>query len=154
MPKYSADQIKISIIDEFIGSSLFAFLVNDVDNTLDDASSMEAAAALEILEQNGYRRQLVSLPQSIIRLTNDYPPQRIATCVATEIKWTATGNMPTFTKICYARNATGNRADPVGVLIMVEHANHNDYNNPITVSLVAGQSYQHTATFEVGGEII
>ena len=151
MAKLSSDEGKKAILDSFINANLFAFLIDDPGNTIDGSSSMAGAAALEIIEGNGYTRKAVVLPNATIRTSPTNPAERIATAIAPTQSWLATGTIPNFTKICYAKGTTNTRGAAAGTLIRVEHALHDAQGQPVTVSLLSGQSYRHTATFEVGG---
>ena len=155
MAKYSSDEGKRGVIDGYINVGLHAFLINDPTNSIDALSSMAGAAALEIIEGNGYTRKAVLLPASTIRVTTDAVPQRIATTISPQQQWAANAaTMASFTKVCYARDATAVRAATTGTLVRVEHANQDSVGNPIVVTLESGQSYRHTATFEVAGEVV
>ena len=153
MAKHSSDENKRAILDQWINTGLHAFLIADPTNSIDAASSMAGAAALEIAEGAGYTRKVVALPVSTIRVTTVAPIERIATTIAPEQTWAATGNIPTFHKVCYARGATAIRGATTGSLVSVEHAVHDAQNAPVAVTLISGQSYRHTATLEVGGTI-
>lgn len=153
MPKHSSDDNKKAILDSWINTGLHAFLIADPSNSIDAASSMAGAAALEIAEGVGYTRKGVALPAATIRITTT-PVERIATTIAPEQIWASTGNMPTFHKICYARGATAVRGATTGTLVRVEDAVHDAQGAAVPVTLISGQSYRHTATFEVGGTVV
>lgn len=153
MAKHSSDENKKAILDIWINTGLHGFLIADPTNSIDAASSMAGAAALEIAEGAGYSRKAVTLPASTIRVTGAAPTERIATTVAPEQVWAATADVPTFHKVCYARGATSVRGATTGTLVRVEHALHDSTGAPVAVNLISGQSYRHTATFEVGGAV-
>lgn len=139
MAKFVPNEFKITVISGFINTTLYAFLINDPSNLIGEGSSMSNAAALEISSAGGYTRKLVTLGTPNINAG-------VANIQAPQIIWTATANM-TFTKICYARNATATLANTQGTLVRVEDVPGN------TITLVSGQSFRHTATFEVSGSV-
>lgn len=139
MAKFVPNEFKTSIISSFINTTLFAFLINDSSNLIGEGSSMTNAAALELTATGGYARKSVILGTPNLS-------SGVATIQAPQIIWTATANM-TFTKICYARNAVSTLASTQGTLVRVEDVPGN------TITLVSGQSFRHTATFDVSGSV-
>ena len=154
MAKHSSDEGKKGAIDNYINVGLHAFLISDPSDSVDASSSMVGATAMEIPEGNGYARKPVILPPATIRIATDGSGERIATSLAPQQQWSAAGDVPSFDKICYARGATSIRGATSGTLIRVEHANQDVNGNPVAVVLVSGQSYRHTAVFEVEGIVI
>lgn len=139
MPKYVPNEFKLGVITGYLNTTMFAFLINDSSNTINDTSSMSNAAALELASAGGYVRKAVTLGTPNIS-------SGTATITAPQIIWTATANF-TFTKICYARGATSTIGNTTGTLVRVEDVTGN------TITLVPGQSYKHTATFDISGTV-
>lgn len=159
MTRYHATQFNTRMIADYIGANLFAFLINDPSNTILESSTMAQAAALEITATNGYTRLgAITLPGAttatedavlVIANTPSVVQRPVTTCIAPQQQWAAVGGqMGPFTKVCYARGATGTRGNTSGTLVRIETV----AGAPLT--LEDGQQFRHTATFKFAGGFI
>lgn len=117
-----------NILEELIISSYvdyIVFLVDDSGGTLTDQSTMTDAAALEILEQNGYLRQLLTIG------TWNYDSGDLISEVG-EVTWNVSGGSITATHFCYAIQANTTNGNDAGILerfIAIDNGNQVTYQD-------------------------
>jgi hypothetical protein len=124
------DEGKKDIIDNYLGGSLVAFLINDSSGTLDATFSLSSIVSLEIPEGNGYTRKAVTLNNSTMVGSQ-------STAVSQEFDWTATGGtIPEFTHVCFITNGSTTHGSTTGVINRVEPV-----SNGNATSLNDGEKY-------------
>jgi hypothetical protein len=124
------DEGLLNMIDNYLGSNLIAFLVNDNSGTLDKTFSMSSVASLEISEGFGYTRKQVTLNSASM-------VGSVASATSQELDWTASGGtIPAFTHICFAIGGNLTNGDTSGVINRIEPVSSGS-----SISLGDGEKY-------------